>query len=234
MPFPEYDGPGQSFPQLFYSVALDLANAPYEYAGTVGDEAVELLLSQFRHPKIEAMVRALVGPMQRFEDVLWHILTRVVDMTYAQGVHLDLFGKILKLPRLGLTDTEYRSRLGVWQLVLRSTGKPEELIRIADLFDGVSAAGDTVIYDEGSGTGGIVIEMDHLMTYSPTALALFLRKATAGGVEMQLVWSPGGTTASLETSAGATYGEDEESEDEGLAFDDEEGDLGGTLADVRS
>jgi hypothetical protein len=254
MPFPEQDGPGFGFPEFFYTEALALANAPYEYAANVGDDAVELLLSQFRKPKIEAMLRALVGPVQRLEDVLWHILTRVVDMANAEGVHLDLFGRILKLPRLGLSDTEYRSRLQVWQLVLRSTGKPEELIRIADLFDGVSEAGDVVVYDEGSGTGGIVITLEHLMTYSPNTLALFLRKAKGGGVNIQLVWMPDGPTTAFRFTAGAGYDDEATSaygmgyafdgdssftiDDEILTVGDEPLTLwddvtGGALADVR-
>jgi hypothetical protein len=240
MPFPWHFGPGARFPGLPEAEEveefLELDNLPYERIASHGDEAVSWLLEQFKgKPKIEALVRALVAPVQRLEDVMWQVLTRVVDMEHAEGVHLDLFGRILQLPRAGLADDEYRSRLRVWQLVLRSNGRAEELIHIADRFDDVSAvAGDKVIFDEGSLWVGdaMVITMDHLMTYSPTTLLLFLRKAKAAGKGLQLIWEPDGPGATFAVADG--YDAEEEDEAEGFAYDDETNDDGGTLADVRN
>lgn len=239
MSFPWIFGPGSGFPGFPEAddadEFLELDNPPYERIPNHGDQAVSWLLEQFKgKPKIEAFLRALIAPVQRLEDTLWQVLTRVVDMEHAEGVHLDLFGRILQLPRAGLADDEYRSRLRVWQLVLRSDGKAEQLIHIADRFDDVSAVeGDRVVWDEGSPRvgGAMVITMDHLMTYSPTTLLLFLRKAKAAGKGLQLIWEPDGPDATFRWSG--TYGAEATSA-VGFGYDDEVNDDGGTLADVRN
>lgn len=236
MAFPRRFGPGIGFPGFATPAEeelLSLDNPPYERIANHGDEAVSWLLEQFKDkPRIEALVRALVAPVQRLEDVLWQVLTRVVDLAHAEGVHLDLFGRILRLPRAGLSDDDYRSRLRVWQLVLSSDGRAEQLIRIADLFDGVVAAGDWIMLDEGSPhvVDGMVITVEHLMEHSPVTLVRFLQRARAAGKSLQLIWEPSGPT---EAFLFADAYDTEEVSAAGFSYDSEVA-VGGVLADVRT
>lgn len=164
-----------------------MEGAPYEYTASHGAAAVELLLTQFRgKPKIEALLRSLVAPYNRIENALWQMVTRVIPLDSAEGGNLDLWGRILRAPRRGLTDDQYRVRLQVRMLALRSNGKIEEIYAILR-----AALGDTVsvtIYDAPPAT--LVVDIGEPLssdawTYEDTIVA-----AKAGGVRLVFVTNP--------------------------------------------
>jgi hypothetical protein len=91
------------------------------------------LPSQFRDkPKLKAFLTVLMTPAQPLEDALWQLLTER-DIDTAVGDQLDQIGVIVNQPRLGNDDDTYRRFLYVRIAINRSSGTPEELIRIAKL-----------------------------------------------------------------------------------------------------
>jgi hypothetical protein len=91
------------------------------------------LPSQFRDkPKLKAFLTVLMTPAQPLEDALWQLLTER-DIDTAIGDQLDQIGVIVNQPRLGNDDDTYRRFLYVRIAINRSSGTPEELIRIAKL-----------------------------------------------------------------------------------------------------
>jgi hypothetical protein len=83
------------------------------------DEAQSLLLHQFsKAPKLNALVRCLVKPLQEVLDELEKLHHgRYVDQAYGQS--LDVIGSLVDQPRLGMNDEDYRSWLKV--AILRIT-----------------------------------------------------------------------------------------------------------------
>jgi hypothetical protein len=92
----------------------------------------ELLLEQFKNkPRLEAVLCALLGPVQELDDACWQLLTgRAIDN--AVGLQLDGIGQIVNLARLGWTDDQYRRFLRAQPLVLRSTGTWASLFAILE------------------------------------------------------------------------------------------------------
>lgn len=169
------------------SAILDLPGAPYQRIASHADEAVELLLHQFRMPRIEAMLRALVAPLQRFEDVLWQLLTRAIPLDIAQGAQLDVWGRILRAPRAGLGDDAYRLQLRVRSLALRSHGRAEEIYAILRLAFGEGV--DVVILELYPAT--ILIDVGTPLEVDSWLYSEVIRAAKAGGVRLVFVTNPG-------------------------------------------
>ena len=105
------------------------------------DAALARLISQFRSPKpvLHGMIRSYVDQLQGLEDVLWDVLNhRLLDpapgeSVGAEGVQLDILGKIVGQPRLGLSDAAYRTAIKLRIRVNRSRGSSEDLIQILRL-----------------------------------------------------------------------------------------------------
>ena len=94
-----------------------------------------LLLGQFRTQtnwlSLFAAVSGAGSALQDLEDTAFSLWQQRSDLSLAVGRQLDQWGGVVRLPREGWTDTQYRARILVWLQVLRSTGTPDELIRIA-------------------------------------------------------------------------------------------------------
>lgn len=160
------------------------------------DQAVRRLAYQYRKPKIEALVRSFMGPVQVLEDVAWDMLTlRFVDT--AEGAQLDLLGKIVGQPRLGFDDDGYRRLIRARVTANRSDGVIEDLITIATLVvDDV----DADIEMEPQYPGTIVVRIGGVaVTDAVAEIAIsLLRRGASGGVRILFEYSasvPGGTFA---------------------------------------
>lgn len=105
------------------------------------DQAVNRLPNPLRgQPKLEALVRALVGPIQHVEDALWQLLTeRTIDI--ATGVTLDSIGRLVGEPPTGLDIETYRRHIKARIRANRSRGQVEDLIKIVRLILNDPAAG---------------------------------------------------------------------------------------------
>lgn len=109
---------------------IELDDAPYEWNRDVCTHAKSLLLSQYRTPRRETLLCIITEPFQRLERAMWDVMTRVAMLDNAEGEHLDLWGRILDVPRASLDDDGYRVRLRVRQLALRSSGSVPDLYQV--------------------------------------------------------------------------------------------------------
>jgi hypothetical protein len=96
-------------------------------------EALARFLEQFKgKPNLEALLTALVDPIQDLEDVTIDVHTgRWLEN--AEGVQLDHLGDLVGQPRLGFDDDQYRLWIQARVLLNRSNGRGDELLQIADL-----------------------------------------------------------------------------------------------------
>lgn len=147
--------------------------------------AINRLPIQFRKPRIEALLRALVGPVQRVENAFHQLFTeRTIDT--AIGAQLDAIGFIVGQPRNGYGDDDYRRLVRARIAVNRSRGTFDDLIGICKLVIDDDAA--TIIAVR-SGTAAVRINIEDIATTDAVAgiLIAFLRQSKAGGVRITLV-----------------------------------------------
>lgn len=96
--------------------------------------AIARLPEQFKSkPNIEALLRCFLAPCQELEQAFQDLkLLRSVDT--AEGVQLDVLGKVVGQPRNGVSDDElYRRYIRARIATNRSKGLIEDLIRISRL-----------------------------------------------------------------------------------------------------
>lgn len=142
--------------------------------------ALDKLLSQYKgKPRIAALISAFTDECQEIEDVLWDLLTKRLDIDNSEGAQLDIIGKIVKQPRNGLSDVDYRVFLKVRIRVNLSTGTPEDMLAIAALL------GLTIKLDE-QYPAGIVLKVLTTLTLNPQALLTLFRQADPIGVRTLL------------------------------------------------
>ncbi len=105
------------------------------------DAAIARLISQFRDPKpvLHGMIKSYVDQIQELENVLWDVINhRLIvpapgETVGAEGVQLDVLGKIVGQPRLGLSDEAYLDALRLRIRVNRSRGSSVDLLEILRL-----------------------------------------------------------------------------------------------------
>jgi len=158
---------------------------PVQWAQDLAARYGALLLRQWQRPRRQGVLRALLAEVQAVEDML-HALRTETNLDTAIGVQLDLIGKLLGTPRVGLSDEPYRLRLRVEILVLRSNGHPDDLIAI---LLAALPAGDAFSY----------AEFDFATTYVTVRAALdaavaagivgYLKRAKSLGTRVLLVSS---------------------------------------------
>ncbi len=101
------------------------------YNGDLAGQAESRLLQQYRLPVITALVRALAAGTQQLEDIAWSVLTSTLDVCSAH--RLDQWGDLVGEARGGLTDAQYRGFIQARILANRSSGKLDEIIRVAQM-----------------------------------------------------------------------------------------------------
>jgi len=103
---------------------------PIEQIPDHADQAVDRLTSQYEDAtNLKNLIRIYGDRFQGLEDVAYALLTeRWLDG--ASGEQLDHLGDIVGEPRLGRTDTEYRSDIKVRVSLNTSSGEPESAITL--------------------------------------------------------------------------------------------------------
>jgi hypothetical protein len=93
-------------------------------------EGLDTLIYDLRTPKLQALLSTYLVEVQQAEDALWilYICSMIPD---AFGAALDQLGGLVDQKRENRTDDVYRLWILAKALVLRSSGRPEELIAIA-------------------------------------------------------------------------------------------------------
>lgn len=153
------------------------------------DQAKARLSQQFiGKTKVEALVDALLAPIQDLETALWDLLTKR-QLDTAEGQQLDDIGEIVGEQRNGRIDTDYRRFISARIAVNRSRGTIPELLSITEsiLDDG---AIDTVFDNDGPAT--VVLRLGGTDVPDTTVLDIliyYLRQTVAAGVRIIIEWS---------------------------------------------
>ncbi|MFB6375289.1 MAG: hypothetical protein ABEN55_19700 [Bradymonadaceae bacterium] len=95
----------------------------------VDDEAIEDLLSQYQQPRIQKLIRSMIGDAGVKElEVDFGDLHDYHVIENAQGEQLDQWGRVVGQPRGGLDDAEYRGFIQARILANQSEGRRRGLI----------------------------------------------------------------------------------------------------------
>ncbi len=113
-----------------------------EVEGGLCPEGQDLLLAQYQDsPRLKALLCALLDPAQEFDVAAVGMYERALSLDDAEGVNLDLIGKIVREARDGRSDYVYRRALRVRVLINRSQGRLRDLIQIVRLFEDMDLPG---------------------------------------------------------------------------------------------
>ncbi len=141
------------------------------------------LLSQFHHdPVINDLMEVIGLEIQRCEDLLYDVATKTL-LDNAVGDILDWLGGIVRVQRLGRTDSDYRKIIGVAIAANDSDGGAEQITWIAS-----QLVGATVQYvQEGVARFRLDYESDDTMSDELTEEALeLIGRAVPAGVAWRL------------------------------------------------
>lgn len=143
--------------------------------------SINRLISYFRRgPRNRAFLDATVGEFQILEDAAWTLYyeTRLPN---ADGVNLDVIGRVVRELRAGRDDEDYRAALRTRILVNRSNGRIEDLIAIIESM--VPGAAVTVAeYLPPT----IVFNIDDLGDVTAETAYRMLFQAKAAGVRLEM------------------------------------------------
>lgn len=150
------------------------------------DQAVNRLPGWLRgKPKLEAVVRAFMRPIQEIEDAyIALILMKAIDT--AEGVWLDKIGKLVGQDRGSLTDTIYRRYLRARIAANRSNGLIEDVIRVVRLI-----LDDASVRVQVRNLGGceIIVELEDVAVADDVAdvVLSFMPDTVAAGIGARVV-----------------------------------------------
>lgn len=163
------------------------------------EEGKSLLISQFRKPRMQAFLCALMdgasgeGGIQELENAIWQVLTeRWLDT--AVGAQLDVIGRIVNMPRRGWLDDVYRRLLGAQILVLGSTGTWPDLVAILGALGATLAL--VTIAEPGTAAIRIVLGEPFTTDITPADIFRLLVAAKPAAVRLTLLFP----TADVDTS----------------------------------
>lgn len=135
----------------------------------------------------------LVAPFQTLEDTLQQMLTmRTVDS--AQGVNLDIIGKIVGQARIGAAvgnDDIYRQYIRARIATNLSRGLPQDLYTIARLITGTTPLVDGRIIVRTVWNATFILELQDIPVDEDTAIVLqqMLVAAVSAGVRIVIIYS---------------------------------------------
>ena len=163
-------------------------------------DAVGRLVSDFRSKRnMVAVLSSWLRAVKRLDDL-------VVDTIYAHmlgtavGAQLDNIGKIVREPRAGKLDDDYRTALGAAIRARASGGQTSDIFDLLDLVLGTAKDFDYVE----APINTFVINVTELGPASAEILAGMLARAKPAGHHGTLVSSP--LTAAEVLSYGSVYG----------------------------
>jgi hypothetical protein len=147
--------------------------------------ALGRLPEQFKNqPNIAAWLTAILQPAVTLETTLWSLYTSRWLPT-ASGAQLDVIGKVVGLPRNGLSDATYQQYLRVQIATNRSGGLVEDLINIAVLTMADPSIHVTIVPYTYAFVE-VVLSGNVVGNDSANALITFLSAAVAAGVRVVL------------------------------------------------
>jgi hypothetical protein len=162
------------------------------------EQGVHLLPAQLRKPGVEGLVRALGGPVQALEDAAYPLVAQGIDD--ATGHALTGIGELVGLVRAGplaIDDTRYRVALKAWVRAMRSDGTAADIEAVIAILAG-SAETSAWTLTETFPAGVLVVPAGPLLTDDGYVEAI-IRRARAGGVDLQVIVPPAGDTFAFGT-----------------------------------
>jgi hypothetical protein len=159
---------------------MTLAHVPDHVA--VGLDA---LIHDLRKPRIQALATSILLEVQELEDACWSVYvgTMIRD---AVGDALDQLGALVTQPRENRSDDFYRLWILARALVLRSSGRPPELLRIARML----LPTDVRVQLLEEYPAGMTVRLLGAVPHDAgRALAAMLRAAKASGVRLLVSWT---------------------------------------------
>lgn len=171
-------------------------------------DGLSVLLEEYKQAQtLQNYICSFLTPVQTIENDLEDLLTKVLNISSAEGIQLDRIGEIVDYRRNGQTDDDYRRGLRARIAVNKSNGLAFEILEIAYLFTGIPKL------FLGFLPFGYIRWIDYktkpvvqIGTVYPDIQDLFpfLRDATAAGIGITLVYITGsGPTFSFSQSHGA-------------------------------
>jgi len=144
-----------------------------------------VVLSQLRDkPRFATLMGILARPFQELEDVFWDVYEKT-QLPNAQGVQLDMIGRLVLEPRDGLNDSDYRSIIRIKLLVLLSHGTGPELVAIMNKFLLTS----NFDYDELYPATITITIYDAVSADRLARMKRLLRRAKSGGVRLNVIYA---------------------------------------------
>lgn len=181
----EWGMPASSAPEVEPPEPPDAAGALVDH----GAEAVARVWEQFkRSPNVNAAILALTPQFQALEDALTQLFLER-GLAVAEGVQLDVIGRIVGEDRAGKSDDDYRRFLRARIATNRSRGVFEDMILVARLVLG----DETVrVETEQQDIATVVVRLrDAAVTADIAAVVFaFLMQAKAAGVRLIVESSP--------------------------------------------
>lgn len=169
-------------------------------------EGLSLLISQWKDkPRIAALLCAWLGRLQSAEDTVIAMIPGLRGVEDAEGVQLDLIGRVVLEGRRSKTDDRYRDALRVRILANRSNGHPEELIEIVAKIDRYAETSDRVVYRE-LPPASAVLEGRRPILNDPREIARFLASGKPAGVRIDYVYSEAADADTFELASGSPEG----------------------------
>lgn len=165
-------------------------------------EALKLVITQLRGKgKFEALLSSYVAELDELEAALWQLNEdRWIDT--AEGEQLDGLGRIVKAIRAGATDDQFRLRLRARILLNRSSGTPNEILKILRL---MVKSTTTLLYTAKYPASFLVTAgIDTLDDFEVTELSSTIGEATSAGVNSQLVYQTVSDATSFTFASGSS------------------------------
>lgn len=164
--------------------------------------------------RLLGIIESVVDNWQELDNAFWQLATErylftdvEIDQTTvnyeAEGVQLDVIGRILGLDRAALTDDEYRLALKAKIKVIHSSGTGEELI---DIFATVEPDATVTVATEPPAYVTVTLS-DPVTAAEAYLYRSFLRDGRAAGVAGTLLWQESSDATCLTLSNATAYPE---------------------------
>jgi glycine/D-amino acid oxidase-like deaminating enzyme len=150
-------------------------------------DGLDTLVYDLRKPKLQALASSYLLEVQQLEDAFWDLYLRSM-IANGFGAALDQLGALVTQPRENRSDDVYRVWILARALVLRSSGRPPELARIARMILPQSVR--VVVVEEYP--AAFTLRLEGVLDASiGRALAALLQLAKANGVRLLVTYQPG-------------------------------------------
>lgn len=161
------------------------------------------------------IIEANAAQWQEIDNALWQLATERYLSTdaeigtstvfyEAEGVQLDVIGRILGLTRQNLTDAQYRQMLRAQIKVLHSAGTAEQLIGI---FAAARPTATVVVSTQPPAYVYVTLDDDIIEAGLGDILVLMIRRGRAAGLAATLLWQETADSGCLTLSDATAYPE---------------------------